>query len=265
MRKIETMKSTVELGLDGKSASTVAVHRYSVPVLVTAARCGKLTELRGIGSKKAEEIFTAVDRAGFILHESKISRGIRGILAAAYYFPLGTVEEYEARTEFTERQANEFFKLLETLTKQEAEALRLRFGLYDDGPLNRRESADRLKVTRERVRQLESNAFRKLRHPERKKVLQTIFPDWPGFDMATPERTGKYNGPIEEMPIEEMPCLSIRSYNCLIRAGIRTVGQLVQHTYAEIRAIRNVRDSDAKNIEASLSGIGYELKAEPDS
>lgn len=265
MRKIETMKNTVELGLDGKSASTVAVHRYTIPVLVTAARCGKLTELRGIGDKKAEEIFAAVDRAGFILHESRTSLGIREVLAAAFYFPLGTVEEYEARTEFTEQQANEFFKLLETLTKQETEVLKLRFGLCDTEPLNRREVADKLGVTRERARQLETNALRKLRHPARKKVLQTIFPEWPGFDMTIPERTGKYDGPLEEMPIEELPCLSIRSYNCLIRARIRTVGQLIQHTYAEIRAMKNVRNSDAKNIEASLLGIGYKLKAEPDS
>lgn len=259
------MRSSVELELHGKSASTVAVHRYSIPVLVTAARCGELKELRGIGDKQAEEILAAVDRAGFILHESKTSIGIRNLLATAFYFPLGTAEEYEARVEFTEQQAEEFFKLLDTMTEQEAEVLKLRFGLGDMEPLNRKVVADMLEVTRERVRQIEAKAFRKLRDPARRKVLQEMFPGWPGFDLATPTRTGGYNGPVEEMPIEELSCLSVRAYNCLTRAKIYTVGQLMQRTYAEVRAIRNMTRHDTENVVASLLGAGYELKAEPDS
>ncbi len=265
MRKIKSMKSSVELRLDGKSASTVAVHRYTIPVLVTAARNGELKKLSGVGNKIAEEIFAAVDKAGFILHESKTSLGIRNLLAAAFYFPLGTAEEYEARTEFTEQQAEKLFKLLETLTEQEVEVLKLRFGLCDAEPLNRKTVADMLMVTRERVRQIEAKAFRKLRNPARKKVLQEIFPAWPGFDMEIPRRTGSYDGLVEEMPIEELPCLSVRAYNCLTRARIRTVGQLIQHTYAEIEAIRNMTHRDTENVVASLLGAGYELKAESDS
>lgn len=265
VRRIEELKDINELHLDDKSASTVVVHGYSISVLITAARCGELKKLKGIGEARAERITRAVDEAGFILHESEISRRMREMLAAAFYFPLGMAEEYEARTEFSGQQRDKLFKLLETLTAQETKVLKLRFGLEGVKPMTLREVADKLGVTRERVRQSEANALRKLRHPTRKKALQEIFPDWPGFDMTIPERTGSYDGPAKEMPIEELPCLSVRSYNYLIRAKIRTVGQLVQHTYAEIREIRNIRNSDAENIVASLLGAGYELKAEPDS
>lgn len=262
MRKIKSMKNPTELNLDGKSASTVAVHGYTISVLVTAARCGELKKLEGIGDKRAEKILKAIDEAGFILHESTISLRIRELLATAFYFPLGTVEEYEARVEFTEQQKTELFKLLKTLTKKEQETLEIRFGLNGAKPLNRQETADKFEVSRERVRQLEANAFRKLRHPTRKKALMEIFPGWPGFEMKEPRWTGAYNGPLEEMPLEELRYLTVRAYNCLVRSGIETVGQLMQHTETEIRKLRNMRFRDAENVVASLLAAGGELKAE---
>lgn len=265
VRKIETMKDINELHLDSRSANTIAVHGYSVSVLITAARCNTLEKLDGIGPVTAKRITQAVDEAGFILHESVISQGARSLLAAAFYLPLGTAEEYEARVEFTVQQERELLTFLKTLTHQEATVLEMRFGLEGFMPMNLREIADYLGVSRERIRYAEANALRKLRHPTRKKVLEEIFPGWIGFEMSKPRRTGKYNGPVENMPIEEMPCVSVKAYNCLRWAKIYTVGQLTKLTYAEVRKIRNMSIRDTENVVSSLLAIGCDLRVEPEA
>ena len=57
--------------------------------------------------------------------------------------------------------------VLNTLTDREKKVLRLRFGL-DDGRARTLEEVGReFKVTRERIRQIEAKALRKLRHPSR--------------------------------------------------------------------------------------------------
>ena len=61
---------------------------------------------------------------------------------------------------------------LNTLTARERDVLRLRFGLYDGHPCTLEEVGKRFQVTRERIRQIEAKALRKLRHPNRSKRLR---------------------------------------------------------------------------------------------
>ncbi|MFW6210799.1 MAG: RNA polymerase sigma factor RpoD, partial [bacterium] len=63
-------------------------------------------------------------------------------------------------------------KVLYTLKEREAEVLRLRFGIGDGVPHTLEEVGKIFKVTRERVRQIEAKALRKLRHPARAKNLK---------------------------------------------------------------------------------------------
>ena len=66
----------------------------------------------------------------------------------------------------------ELNEVLKTLSDREARVLRLRFGL-DDGRTRTLEEVGReFKVTRERIRQIEAKALRKLRHPSRSKRLR---------------------------------------------------------------------------------------------
>jgi RNA polymerase primary sigma factor len=68
-------------------------------------------------------------------------------------------------------------EVLGTLTEREERVLRLRFGLGDGYPRTLEEVGSVFNVTRERVRQIEAKAIRKMRHPTRSRKLKT-FLDW---------------------------------------------------------------------------------------
>ena len=63
-------------------------------------------------------------------------------------------------------------EVLSSLTDREAKVLRLRFGLEDGRPRTLEEVGKEFDVTRERIRQIEAKALRKLRHPSRSKKLK---------------------------------------------------------------------------------------------
>ena len=66
----------------------------------------------------------------------------------------------------------QLMEVLSTLTEREQKVLRLRFGLDDGRPRTLEEVGRQFNVTRERIRQIEAKALRKLRHPSRSKVLK---------------------------------------------------------------------------------------------
>ena len=63
-------------------------------------------------------------------------------------------------------------EVLNTLTDREAKVLRLRFGLEDGRSRTLEEVGKEFEVTRERIRQIEAKALRKLRHPSRSKKVK---------------------------------------------------------------------------------------------
>lgn len=62
--------------------------------------------------------------------------------------------------------------VLSTLTPREEKVLRLRFGLEDGRSRTLEEVGKEFNVTRERIRQIEAKALRKLRHPSRSRKLK---------------------------------------------------------------------------------------------
>lgn len=66
----------------------------------------------------------------------------------------------------------QLLKILETLTPREQKVLQMRFGIKDGRPRTLEEVGKEFDVTRERIRQIEAKALRKLRHPSRSKKLK---------------------------------------------------------------------------------------------
>ena len=66
-------------------------------------------------------------------------------------------------------------EILDTLTEREADVLKMRFGMYDGRTHTREEVGQIFGVTRERIRQIENKAIRKLRHPSRAKKIRDFY------------------------------------------------------------------------------------------
>lgn len=85
-------------------------------------------------------------------------------------------------------------QVLSALSAREARILRMRFGIDDGNEQTLEEIGVQFDVTRERIRQIESKGLKKLRHPVRRRVLETLTD---GFDPG-PEREVLWERPDED-------------------------------------------------------------------
>ena len=76
-----------------------------------------------------------------------------------------------------EMRKEDIRKVLETLSEREQRVIEMRFGLYGNEPMTLEEVGKIFSVTRERIRQIESKAIRKMRHPTRAQMLAAYWPD----------------------------------------------------------------------------------------
>ena len=90
-----------------------------------------------------------------------------------------TEQRYEIILELLETRKSvtvtELKEILDTLTEREADVLRMRFGMYDGRTHTLEEVGQIFGVTRERIRQIENKAIRKLRHPSRAKKIRDFY------------------------------------------------------------------------------------------
>ena len=63
--------------------------------------------------------------------------------------------------------------VLNTLTDKEAQIIQYRFGLNGSSPLSLKEIGDRYNLTKERIRQIEKKALKRLQHPSRRQLLES--------------------------------------------------------------------------------------------
>lgn len=94
--------------------------------------------------------------------------------------------------------------LLKTLTYREREIIRLRYGLGDGYTYTLEEVGRIFKVTRERVRQIEAKAVRKLQNPVRSQCLEGFVPEFPLVD--TREVDNKHHAEVSQTTSQETTC-----------------------------------------------------------
>ena len=125
-------------------------------------------------------------------------------------------------------------EVLGTLTEREQKVLRLRFGLDDSRARTLEEVGKEFNVTRERIRQIEAKALRKLRHP-----VRYCYIIW-GYETYTQmlserrmqlaalkrEEIEKSGSDILQTDVSVLQ-LTIRTWNILNRNGIHTLGELI--------------------------------------
>lgn len=82
-------------------------------------------------------------------------------------------KDSESPVDYTTKQLlkEELYQVLDELTDREERVIRLRYGLDDNRPRTLEEVGKEFNVTRERIRQIEAKAIKKLRHPNRSKRL----------------------------------------------------------------------------------------------
>jgi RNA polymerase primary sigma factor len=106
--------------------------------------------------------------------DAPVGKDQDGALGDTIADPRGpTAAETIAAKTLRERTA----RVLATLTSREQEVLRLRFGIDCRSDHTLEEIGQALAVTRERIRQIEAKALRKLRHPLRRRHLRDFIDD----------------------------------------------------------------------------------------
>ena len=102
------------------------------------------------------------------MKKQKTAKNSKGLSKYAVSILLFLVFEAVAVTLLKEQ----LMDVLNSLTPREAKVLRLRYGLDDGKARTLEEVGKEFNVTRERIRQIEAKALRKLRHPSRSKRLK---------------------------------------------------------------------------------------------
>ncbi|MDR1390373.1 MAG: RNA polymerase sigma factor RpoD/SigA [Treponema sp.] len=100
------------------------------------------------------------------LHEDKNSSSLGDFVEASAYAP----PEEEVMNRVLQ---DDIESVLDTLEKKEADVIRYRFGLGLEAPLSLKEIGDRFNLTKERIRQIEKVALKRLQHPLRRGVLES--------------------------------------------------------------------------------------------
>lgn len=95
-------------------------------------------------------------------------------------------------------------EVLNTLTDREAKVLKLRSGLYDGCPKSLEETGQIFDVSRERIRQIEAKALRKLRHPSRSKKIISYLDPLDGYEMVYKDDENEGKKPEFKDALEEL-------------------------------------------------------------
>ena len=157
--------------------------RLPVHLYETISRIKKTTKIlsQEMGRKPSEEEIATememtIEKLRFIAKSAQLPISLETPIGKEEDSRLGDFIEAEGETPENEVSKNllreDLENVLDTLSPRERDVLRLRYGL-DDGRMKTLEEIGQIfNVTRERIRQIEAKALRKLRHPNRNSILK---------------------------------------------------------------------------------------------
>jgi RNA polymerase primary sigma factor len=157
--------------------------RLPVPLYETISRIKKTTKLlsQEMGRKPTEEEIATrmemtIEKLRFIAKSAQLPISLETPIGKEEDSRLGDFIESDGETPEDQVSKNllreDLESVLDTLSPRERDVLRLRYGL-DDGRMKTLEEIGQIfNVTRERIRQIEAKALRKLRHPNRNSILK---------------------------------------------------------------------------------------------
>jgi RNA polymerase primary sigma factor len=143
----------------------------------TAQRLESETNRKPTPKEIASEMGIDPQRVRWMLDVSRYSTSLQRLVGEDKSTELGALIE-DKRSPSPPEYANQTLmrerinQVLGTLTPREARILRLRFGLHDGETHTLEEIGEKFGLTRERIRQLEGQALRRLRHPRRSRRLR---------------------------------------------------------------------------------------------
>lgn len=165
MDQVKTIRLPVHITqLYGK---IIKVSRELISYLGREPRTEEIAERLGISVKKVDDILGAIQDP--ITLQTPIGdeeSTLEDFIGDNGPSPYADAE----RNKITEQ----ILKVLHTLTPKEEEVVRMRFGIGIDRDHTLEEVGTHLSISRERVRQIEANAMRKLKHPQRLKTLKIL-------------------------------------------------------------------------------------------
>jgi RNA polymerase sigma factor (sigma-70 family) len=125
----------------------------------------------------SESLLAAIDRGAFPANRKRmLPEDVVKSLPSGNNFPLltsGGIDEVEHKVDL-ELLHDQESEILSTLTDREQRVLDLRFGLADGRSRTLEEIGNEFKLHKERIRQIESKALEKLRHPSRSRMLKSF-------------------------------------------------------------------------------------------
>ncbi|RME49137.1 MAG: RNA polymerase sigma factor RpoD [Caldilineae bacterium] len=173
-----------------RQAVTRAIADQGRTIRIPVHMCERINKLSRVTRELAQELGREPTIEEVAQEMDTTPRGVKRLCQIAQFplsleMPIG--EEQESNLgDFIEDDSNlslsemtvqsllreRMDRILSSLTAREGRILRMRFGLYDGKTYTLEEVGQKFGVTRERVRQIEAAALRKLRHPRRSRFLK---------------------------------------------------------------------------------------------
>lgn len=174
-------------------------------------------------------------------------------IEAANVYPLSMIYTLAEEYNFDEPIRISPETVNQAMTDVLTESQRRIMEMYYRDRMSLDEIASIFSVTRERVRQIILKAGRRLVHPEAMNKIRVVsLEEYNALLRKYEIAIGQID--TMDLPIEELG-LSVRSYNCLKRRGIYTIGEVFNLTDDDYRRIRNLGEKSIKEIKTKLYGF----------